>query len=70
MDEFTQKVKVPDVRNQLLRQLKALEGSSFKRIEWRVADQRIVEVLKEFVKSQRDLAPYLVEGKLAIVHAP
>jgi hypothetical protein len=52
-DPFTVRVKRPQIREQALRQLAALEGSSFTRIEWRVADANVARALQNlFAKEE------------------
>jgi hypothetical protein len=67
-DRFTKGVKIPDVQSQLERQLKALKGSSFERIEWRVADPKVAEVLEDFVK--KNFRNEFARGQIKITYTP
>ena len=69
-DRFTQRVKVSDVRSQLERQLNALEGSSFERIEWRVADPLVRDVLENFIANDHRLKEAFEAGKIIVTYAP
>ena len=51
-EQFIQDIAASRIRKQLREQLEALEGSTFKRIEWRVADPKVAEALKKFVSQE------------------
>ncbi|MFO3796761.1 MAG: hypothetical protein ACK8QZ_05670, partial [Anaerolineales bacterium] len=54
-DGFTQRVKVPDIIEQAERQVEALQGSSFNRIEWRVADPKVAEALRALLEKYEEI---------------
>ena len=63
-EEFIQDIAANRIRKQLREQLEALEGSTFKRIEWRVADPKVAEALKKFVS--RKFPDEYEAGKIVI----
>ena len=46
-DSFTEQFKIPEIVRQARRQASALRGSGASGIEWRVANQQVVEGLKD-----------------------
>lgn len=64
-DGFTQRVKVPDIIEQAQRQVEALQGSSFNRIEWRVADPNVAEGLKQLFAN-----PKVGLEQITVIYAP
>jgi len=45
-DPFTMRYKIPDIVAGAGRQVRAIEGTSFTRIEWRVADSSVADALQ------------------------
>lgn len=62
IDDFTKKVKVEDMVAQASRQMKALQGTGATRVEWRVADQQVVEALRKLFKTEK--------LSITVVHVP
>lgn len=52
-DNFTQDFKIPEILEQAERQLDALDDSDASGIEWRVANQQVVEGLQQLFRLRR-----------------
>ncbi|MDY6803616.1 MAG: hypothetical protein SXA11_07390 [Cyanobacteriota bacterium] len=52
-DKFTERIKIPEIVRQAIRQSSALEGSGASGIEWRVANQQVAEGLEDLFEERR-----------------